>query len=79
MEMGEIEAIYKDGVLRIVNPAKIDSDVVTVRILNWGEMLMEEEYYSGVERAFKEVQASDYAYRGCEGLFYGIRVEGDGR
>jgi len=59
---------------------KIESDVVTVRILNRDEMLMEEEYYSGVERAFKEVPAdiSYYAYRGGEGL-YGIRVEGDGR
>ena len=59
---------------------KIESDVVTVRILNRDEMLMEEEYYSGVERAFKEVQADipDYAYRGGEGL-YGIRVEGYGR
>jgi len=28
--MGEIDAIYEDGVLRIVNPARIDSDVVTV-------------------------------------------------
>jgi predicted DNA-binding antitoxin AbrB/MazE fold protein len=30
--MGEIEAIYEEGVLRIVKPAKIESDVVTVRI-----------------------------------------------
>jgi len=45
---------------------KIELDVVTVRILNRDEMLMEEEYYSGVERAFKEVQADiyDYAHRG---------------
>ncbi len=28
--MGEIEAIYEEGVLRIVKPAKIESDVVTV-------------------------------------------------
>ena len=41
--MGEIEAIYEDGVLRIVKPAKIDSDVVTVRILNKDEMLTEED------------------------------------
>jgi predicted DNA-binding antitoxin AbrB/MazE fold protein len=41
--MGEIEAIYEDGVLRIVKPAKIDSDVVTVRILNRDEMLTEED------------------------------------
>ena len=40
--MGEIEAIYEDGVLRIVKPAKIESDVVTVRILNKDEMLTEE-------------------------------------
>jgi len=39
--MGEIEAIYEDGVLRIVKPAKIESDVVTVRILNKDEMLTE--------------------------------------
>jgi len=28
--MGEIDAIYEGGVLRIVNSARIDSDVVTV-------------------------------------------------
>ena len=41
--MGEIEAIYEEGVLRIVKPAKIESDVVTVRILNKDEMLTEED------------------------------------
>ena len=41
--MGEIEAIYEGGVLRIVKPAKIESDVVTVRILNRDEMLTEED------------------------------------
>ena len=41
--MGEIEAIYEDGVLRIVKQAKIESDVVTVRILNKDEMLTEED------------------------------------
>ena len=41
--MGEIEAIYEDWVLRIVKPAKIESDVVTVRILNKDEMLTEED------------------------------------
>ena len=41
--MGEIEAIYEDGVLRIVKPAKIESDVVTVRILNRDEILTEED------------------------------------
>ncbi len=41
--MGEIEAIYEEGVLRIVKPAKIESDVVTVRIMNRGEILTEED------------------------------------
>ena len=41
--MGEIDAIYERGVLRIVNPARIDSDVLTVRILNRDEMLTEED------------------------------------
>ena len=41
--MGEIEAIYEEGVLRIVKPAKIESDVVTVRIVNRDEMLTEED------------------------------------
>ena len=41
--MGEIEAIYEDGVLRIVKPARIESDVVTVRILNRDERLTEED------------------------------------
>jgi predicted DNA-binding antitoxin AbrB/MazE fold protein len=41
--MGEIEAVYEEGVLRIVKPAKIESDVVTVRILNKDEMLTEED------------------------------------
>ena len=41
--MSEIEAIYEDGVLRIVKPAKIESDVVTVRILNRDAMLTEED------------------------------------
>ena len=41
--MGEIEAIDEDGVLRIVKLAKIESDIVTVRILNKDEMLTEED------------------------------------
>jgi len=41
--MGEIEAIDEDGVLRIVKLAKIESDIVTVRILNNDEMLAEED------------------------------------
>ena len=41
--MEEIEAIYEGGVLRIVNPAKLKSDVVTVRILNRDELLTDED------------------------------------
>ncbi len=41
--MEEIDAIYEGGILRIVNPAKLKSDVVTVRILNRDELLTEED------------------------------------
>ncbi len=47
--MGEIEAIYEEGVLRIVKPTKIESDVVTVRILNRDEILTEEDMKDTLE------------------------------
>ena len=39
----EVEAIYERGTLRIVKPEKIDSDVVTVKILNRDEILTDED------------------------------------
>ena len=41
--MKEIEALYKNGTLKIVNPNKIDSDKITVKILNRDEILTEED------------------------------------
>ena len=41
--MDVVEAIYEDGVLRVLNPSKIDSDLITVKILNIEEVLNEEE------------------------------------
>ena len=57
--MGEIEAIYEEGVLRIVKPAKIESDVVTVRILNRDEMLTEEDM-KDVLKAMDEREKRNY-------------------
>jgi len=57
--MGEIEAIYEDGVLRIVKPAKIESDVVTVRILNRDEMLTEEDM-KDILKAMDEREKGNY-------------------
>ncbi len=57
--MGEIEAIYEEEVLRIVKPAKIESDVVTVRILNRDEMLTEEDM-KGVLKAMDEREKGNY-------------------
>ena len=57
--MGEIEAIYEEGVLRIVKPAKIESDVVTVRILNRDEMLTEEDM-KDVLKAMDEREKGNY-------------------
>ena len=41
--MDVVEAIYEDGVLRVLNPSKIDSDLITVKILNIEEVLSEDE------------------------------------
>jgi len=41
--MKEIEALYKNGTLKIVNPSKIQSDKVTVKIINRDEILTEED------------------------------------
>ena len=41
--MDVVEAIYEDGVLRVLNPSNIDSDLITVKILNIEEVLNEEE------------------------------------
>jgi len=57
--MGEIEAIYEEGVLRIVKPAKIESDVVTVRILNRDEMLTEEDM-KDILKAMDEREKGNY-------------------
>ena len=39
----EIEAIYEDGSLRIVKPAKIEGDKIIVKILNRDEILTDED------------------------------------
>mgnify|MGYP001082453145 CR=1 FL=1 len=54
-----IEAIYENGALRIVKPAKIESDVVTVRILNRDDILTEEDMEDILE-AINEREKSNY-------------------
>ena len=39
--MEEMDVIYEKGILRIIKPAKIESDVITVKILNRDEILTE--------------------------------------
>ena len=54
-----IEAIYENGALRIVKPAKIEFDVVTVRILNRDDILTEEDMEDILE-AINEKEKSNY-------------------
>ena len=54
-----IEVIYENGALRIVKPAKIESDVVTVRILNRDNILTEEDMEDILE-AINEREKSNY-------------------
>jgi len=64
--MGEIDAIYEEGVLRIVKPSRIESDVVTVRILNRDVMLTEEDM-KDILKAMDEREKGNYY--GLEEIF----------
>ncbi|NOZ83018.1 MAG: hypothetical protein GXN98_04305 [Euryarchaeota archaeon] len=57
--MEEIEVIYDNGILRIVKPAKIDSDVVTVKILNRDEILTDDDMKDILE-AINEREKGNY-------------------
>ena len=51
--MEEVEAVYQDGVLKLVSPIKITSERMFVRIINRDEILTEEDMKDVVE-ALKE-------------------------
>ncbi len=41
--MDVVEAVYEEGNLRVLDPSKIDSELITVKILNIEEVLNEDE------------------------------------
>jgi len=43
IQMDVVEAIYEEGNLRVLDPSKIDSELITVKILNIEEVLSEDE------------------------------------
>ncbi len=51
--MEEVEAVYQDGVLKLVSPVKITSERLFVRIINRDEILTEEDMKDVVD-ALKE-------------------------
>ncbi len=57
--MSEVEAIYKDGVLRLLSPAKIKEDKVVVKIVNRDEILTEEDMKDIIE-AVEEREKGHY-------------------
>ena len=57
--MEAIEAIYEKGVLRIIKPARIESDMVNVKILNRDEILTEEDM-EDVLKAINEREKGNY-------------------
>ncbi|RLI78470.1 hypothetical protein DRP05_07100 [Archaeoglobales archaeon] len=57
--MKVVEAIYEDGVLKLVKPEKIDNDVVMVKILNRDEVLTEEDMKDILE-ALSEREKGNY-------------------
>lgn len=57
--MNKIEVIYEKGSLRILKPAKIESDVITVKILNRDEILTDEDMEDILE-AMNEKERGNY-------------------
>ncbi len=51
--MEEVEAVYQDGVLKLVSPVKITSERLFVRIINRDEILTEEDM-KNIVKALKE-------------------------
>ncbi len=47
--MEEVEAVYQDGVLKLVSPIKITSERLFVKIINRDEILTEEDMKDIVE------------------------------
>ncbi len=45
----EVEAIYENGVLRLVSPVKIKDDKIVVKIVNRDEILTEEDMRDIIE------------------------------
>ena len=58
--MNEIEAIYEKGALRIIKPAKIESDILTVRILNRDEILTEKDMKDILEAMDERAKGNYY-------------------
>ena len=57
--MKEIEALYKNGILKIVKPGRIKSDVIKVKILNRDEILTEEDM-EDILKAKNQREKGDY-------------------
>lgn len=57
--MKGIEVIYEKGTLRIVKPAKIESDTIKVKILNRDKILTEEDMEDILE-AMDEREKGNY-------------------
>jgi predicted DNA-binding antitoxin AbrB/MazE fold protein len=58
--MEEIDTIYENGAFRILKPAKIESDTVTVRILNRDEVLTDEDMKDVLEAVSERQKGKCY-------------------
>lgn len=57
--MEEVDVIYENGVLRVIKPEKIQSNIVRVKILNRDEILTEEDMKDVLE-AMSEREKGKY-------------------
>lgn len=59
----EIDAIYENGVLRVIKPEKIQSNIVRVKILNRDEILTEEDMRDVLEAMSEREKGKCYTLK----------------
>jgi len=62
-QMVEIDAIYENGVLRVIKPEKIQSNIVRVKILNRDEILTEEDMRDVLEAMSEREKGKCYTLK----------------
>jgi predicted DNA-binding antitoxin AbrB/MazE fold protein len=61
-EMMKVDVVYERGVFKIINPAKIDTDEITVHIVNRDEILTETDMLDILDAVSSRKEDSYHTY-----------------